>query len=170
MTNVQVTEGRVSVLHAGAEITLTRGETWTPSPAVPEPPAPSPPATGSSASAARANPPAAATAAGTASHPVPPSSLADENRLFQAAMDAKRRGDDRAVVATLDQFLSRYPASPLAANARVERFRALKRLGDSSGAAREARRYLAENPDGFARDEARDTVLAPAPSATRPAP
>jgi hypothetical protein len=41
----------------------------------------------------------------------------------------------------------------------VERFRALKRLGQKSEAAREASRYLLENENGAARDEARSDVL-----------
>jgi hypothetical protein len=37
--------------------------------------------------------------------------------------------------------------------------RALSRLGRTEEAAREARRYLAERPDGFARDEAKRLVM-----------
>ena len=159
ITAVQVTEGRVSVNHAGAEIVLSRGETWS-SEDIPAPP--------ESPSAVVAEPSGsvpAVVAGNAAKFPSAPSSLAQENKLFQNAMDAKRRGDDRRVVSVLDSLLSRYAGSPLANNARVERFRALKRLGDNAAAAREARKYLAEDPDGFARDEARDTVLAPASSA-----
>jgi hypothetical protein len=74
-------------------------------------------------------------------------------------MQAKQRGDDDRVVRELDVLMQRYSDSPLAPDARVERFRALKRLGRTAEAARSARRYLAEQPDGFAREEARDVAL-----------
>lgn len=89
------------------------------------------------------------------------SSLAEQNRLFQAAMDARRQGNDRRALSMLDQLLARYPGSPLEQDARVERFRALKRLGRGAAATRAARRYLAEHPDGFARDEARRMAIGP---------
>jgi hypothetical protein len=56
-------------------------------------------------------------------------------------------------------LLQRFPGSPLVPDARVERFRALQRLGRTEEAARSARQYLAEQPDGFAREEARDVAL-----------
>jgi hypothetical protein len=56
-------------------------------------------------------------------------------------------------------LLRKYPNGPLAPEARVERFRALKRLGEEEAAAREAKKYLLENQDGHARDEARELVL-----------
>jgi hypothetical protein len=43
--------------------------------------------------------------------------------------------------------------------AQVERFRALKSAGQETRASTEARRYLAEHPDGAARSEARDLAL-----------
>ena len=171
ITSVQVTEGRVSVVHAAEQSSLGRGETWVSGalPAVMQP-ASDGALPGGTSSGQRFEPsPSARPPAGARpDKALPQSSLADENRLFQSAMEAKRRGDDRSVVSTLDVLLTRYPSSPLAPDARVERFRALKRLGEQSAAAREARRYLAENPDGFARDEARDTILAPAPSGSMP--
>ena len=87
------------------------------------------------------------------------SALPEQNRLFAAAMAAKGEGRDGDTVRLLGELLGRYPGSPLAQEARVERFRALSRLGRSDEAAREARRYLAEYPGGFARDEARGVAL-----------
>ncbi len=70
-------------------------------------------------------------------------------------MVASRNGDDAGAVALLDTFLARFPRSVLKENAQVERFRALRRLGQVSEASHEARRYLAEHPDGMERDEAK---------------
>ena len=91
--------------------------------------------------------------------PVSAAALAEQNRLFSVAVAASRRGDDARAVALIDELLARYPASPLLPEARVERFRALDRLGRKSEAAREASRYLRENENGAARDEAREVVL-----------
>ena len=41
----------------------------------------------------------------------------------------------------------------------MERFRTLKHMGDNQEAAREARRYLLEQRNGAAQDEARDVAL-----------
>jgi hypothetical protein len=87
--------------------------------------------------------------------------LAQQNRLLQAALAARSQGDHARAVRLLDELLRRYPSSPLAESARVERFRSLRRLGRHSEATREARRYLASYGHGFARDEARGLVLEP---------
>jgi len=81
--------------------------------------------------------------------------LAMQNRVFADAMNARARGDLGGAVRLLDDFLVRYPASVLAEDAHVERFRALAGMGDHRGAARAARAYLAAYGGGFARDEAR---------------
>ncbi|MBI4701185.1 MAG: FecR domain-containing protein [Deltaproteobacteria bacterium] len=62
------------------------------------------------------------------------STLAEQNQLFSAAMAARRRGDDAAAVAQLDELLRRFPESALAQDARVERARAMDRLGRTPGA------------------------------------
>src|SRR5262249_22459789 len=85
--------------------------------------------------------------------------LAEQNRLLAAAMDARKHGDDQGAVRMLDDFLSKYRASPVAEVALVERFRALEHAGNHAEAAREARRYLAAYRDGFAREEARRLAL-----------
>jgi hypothetical protein len=94
-------------------------------------------------------------AAGTGARDSDGSTLAAENALMQAAMAAVREGDDTRAVGLLGGLLSRYPKSPLSQNAQVERFRAMARLGEGRAAARLARLYLGEHPDGMARDEAR---------------
>jgi hypothetical protein len=58
----------------------------------------------------------------------------------------------------LDEILAHFPQSSLVPNVRVERFRALQRLGNSKAAAQTARDYLRESPSGFAEEEARRAV------------
>lgn len=97
------------------------------------------------------------------------SSLAEENALLEAALASGRRGDDAREIQLLGEFLRRFPRSELAQNAEVERFRALSRRGDTVTAARLARRYLGDHPDGMARDEARRlAVEEPASSGSLP--
>jgi hypothetical protein len=173
-TDVSVSEGKVSVERAGARAFLSPGQSRSSRAAEQQ-------ATGETAPAAAA---VAATAAPTVSvAPGPlseprrrtaappakpvrvtardPSALAEQNRLFAAAAAARRSGDDRTALGHLNQLLARYPESPLAPEARVERFRTLKRLGQDAEAAKEARRYLLEHQSGGARDEARDVALQP---------
>jgi hypothetical protein len=163
-TSVSVSEGKVSVRHRHGETALSAGHAWSSgapqqvssldvTPAAERAPA----ATASPAARAPAQTPAAVAA-------VEASKLAEQNRLFQAAMAHKRAGDDRRAVGTLDELLSKHPGAPLAQEARVERMRALQRLGDRAGAARDARRYLAEHGDGFAREEAKEVAVPPTAS------
>ena len=86
----------------------------------------------------------------------PRGNLAQANALLASALDASRRGNDTLALARLDELLRRYPDSPVADNARVERFRTLRRLGRAEEASRAATKYLKGDPDGFARDEARE--------------
>jgi hypothetical protein len=90
--------------------------------------------------------------------------LAEENKLFQTGAEARNRGEYREAYDRFGELLARYPTSPLGVEARVERMRALARMGRSADAAREARKYLADYPDGFAKDEARRLVLAEVPA------
>ncbi|MBI5532123.1 MAG: FecR domain-containing protein [Deltaproteobacteria bacterium] len=139
--------------------------------------APGPSAASSSVGNGRiqAPPPPSTTASGAPSASVAsatagqnPSTLSAEIRLFQQAIEARRQGRDEEAIRCLDLFLARHPGSTLAQEARIERFRALKRLGKDGAAAMEARKYLADHPEGFARDEARSIVLPPpAPSSSR---
>jgi hypothetical protein len=106
--------------------------------------------------------PAPATApAQHAARPPEASTLPEENRLMQAALAAARAGEDARAIKWLNELLARYPASPLAQNAKVERFRALARTGAAEPAATEARRYLNEHPNGMASDEARNIAAEP---------
>jgi TolA-binding protein len=83
------------------------------------------------------------------------STLAEENRLMQAALAARRAGQNARAVQLLTELLTSHPGSPLAQNAEVERFRALLRSGDQQSAARQANAYLSQYPNGMAADEAR---------------
>jgi outer membrane protein assembly factor BamD (BamD/ComL family) len=82
-------------------------------------------------------------------------SLAEQNRLFKEALDARNAGDDVGAARLLGKLLVQFPRSPLAHDARVARFRALRRSGNLELAALEARRYLKEYPNGSASGEAR---------------
>ena len=176
VTRVGVRDGKVLVESQGSRATLVGGAHWSShkrpdsaKPASTVPPASTPPAAPAQGKPARqkAAPPVKSAGASETPHATAVSSLAQQNRLFQAAMDARRSGDDRRALALLDQLISRYPGSPLEQDARVERFRTLKRLGRGGDATQAARRYLAEHPDGFARDEARQMALDPAPDGSR---
>ena len=169
-TTVIVHEGEVSTKSRGKTAVLSPGEdaTWTSSgDTAPTPTTP--------AQAKAAKPPEVATAPakpeapGTKPHQAPaatdrpPStpetSLAAQNKVYAAALAARDKGNDSQAIALLDELLRRYPGSPLAPEARLERFRALKRMGKSQEASSEARRYLRVAPGGAARDEARDVAM-----------
>jgi hypothetical protein len=85
--------------------------------------------------------------------------LTEENKLFSAGVEARNRGEASRAAELFSELLSSYPQSALREAAQVERFRALSRAGLAGRAASEARRYLAEHADGFARSEARDLAL-----------
>lgn len=82
--------------------------------------------------------------------------LAEENSLFHQALRARNQGADARAVQLFTSLLSQYPRTALSQEAKVERFRALGRLGRTQQAAELARRYLAEHPGGFAQAEARE--------------
>ena len=170
VTDVEVTEGKVSVRRGESEIFLLPGQSWSSeASAAKATQADSPPApAGESELPAQTARPGAPLVTGSVSGSpgttpkiasTDPSVLAEQNRLFAAAASARRRGDDRSALTSLNQLLTRFPDSPLAPEARVERFRTLKRMGDDQEAAREARRYLLEQRNGAAQDEARDVAL-----------
>jgi len=89
-----------------------------------------------------------------------PSTLAEQERLFQDAIDARNRGDDAHAADLFGRLVARYPGYE---EAEVQLFRAQKRLGQTAAAAAGARRYLAEHPQGFAHEEARTLALSTAP-------
>jgi hypothetical protein len=173
ITRVAVMVGIVQVRQATSVRLLHPGERWSSSPEPIEGAR-----LGSSENSDEAKPdvagpvnPAAQAAAGVQAPSAPESAkatsnaaeLAEQNRLLQAAVEARNQGNDALVVRRTDELFRQYPRSPLAESARVERFRALRRLGRHAEAARDAQRYLAEYGQGFARDEARDVALSVAP-------
>lgn len=149
VTRVAVFEGVVVVRHAGSEARLAAGDQWP----------------GSCASASQGVAASATAAPALVARTAPAASrgstLSEQNDLFAQAMAAKRRGDPAAALAGFDRFLARYPRSPLAENAAVERMRLLRR-DDPVRAAQAARDYLARYPNGFARVEA-EAVAAGSP-------
>jgi TolA-binding protein len=180
-THVHVTRGSVWVLTQGVQVALlSAGQTWssaggvepaearvapvlptvatpvadltTPSPAGPTPEHATAPSVGHAAAVVTSAKDAAAHKSGT---------LAEENRLFAAGVEARNRGDSQRAAELFGELLSSYPQSTLREVAQVERFRALNGSGQKGRAATEARKYLAEHPDGAARSEARDMALEP---------
>ncbi len=117
VTEVEVQEGVVEVVHAGGSARLAAGARW--SSAEGGPPAQGRP------SVLPSSPRPLVVAPSSAS---PESSLSQQNALYQSAMEAKRQGRDALVVEKLDQLLRRWPDSPLASEARAERARASARL------------------------------------------
>jgi len=168
VTNVTVTQGSVWVRQGDARLVLEAGSQWSSRAA--EQPAPVASAALGAASS-RASSHAETAPSKLASTPssvredkalplaAESSTLAEENDLYAAASRAAREGNDTLAIGTLNGLLSRYPNSPLAQNARVDRFRALARSGRGQEAVAQARRYLADYPNGFARDEAKALVL-----------
>jgi hypothetical protein len=159
---VAVVRGKVGVSSGGAETLLLPGDHWSSEPRIETAAKPAEPAVATATPEARtsvAKNPTKQPPKRPAVASIDPGALGAENQLFASALAASHRGDDRNAVAFLDQLLAHHPESPLVPEARVERFRALKRLGDDAAAAREARRYLLEQHDGAARDEARDVAL-----------
>jgi outer membrane protein assembly factor BamD (BamD/ComL family) len=65
-------------------------------------------------------------------------------------MSAKGRGDSRTAIDALGRLLDRYPASPFAESAALERIKLLAAI-DRARAADEAREYLRRYPSGFGR-------------------
>jgi hypothetical protein len=184
ITSVEVTQGSVWVRQGDSRLVLEAGSHWSsrtsepafaPSTATERvAPAASDTATGSAAPAVSAPlahaelvQPKSVKAPGVApgladAHAQPAeelSTLAQENDLYAAASRAAREGNDALAIGELNGLLSRYPNSPLAQNVRVDRFRALNRSGRTEEAVAQARRYLADYPNGFARDEAKALVL-----------
>jgi hypothetical protein len=102
---------------------------------------------------------------GSASSGVSPTgaTLGAQNDLFQSAVRSQRRGDDEGALAQFDALLTRFPDAPLAADARVRKFRTLARLGRSTEARAAASDYVTRHPEGFARSEAQ-ALLAGAPT------
>jgi hypothetical protein len=124
VTRVSVTEGRVSVASGGREIFLGPGANWSSAPRNEQVEAlPSPEATPQPSVAERTRP--GSPSLGDRRAAVPSSTLAEENELFRSALAARRRGDPGRAIELLDHLLSGYKTSPLVAEARAERARAV---------------------------------------------
>lgn len=160
LTHVAVTRGLVSVQSGGEQTWLRAGEQW------PAPPAPAAapvlePARAAPASEEREIEQTLRRAARVSAQRAraPRHSLAAENRVFAAAMAKHKAGDLSGALQDIERLIHQYPDTLLLQEARVERFRLLRRLGRRSEASREARSYLGDYHDGYARDEARSVAL-----------
>jgi hypothetical protein len=156
VTRVAVEEGVVVVRAKGSEARVAKGERWpsgcqaAPAPTVVEIDPPSPRIT---------NEPK-----GTRTKPAPSSaitpsssSLAEQNALFAEGLAYKNGGQSSQAIGTFEQFMSKYPSSPLAENAAVERMRLLAQIDRARGAAA-ANQYLRRYPNGFGKAEAKAIV------------
>ena len=142
-TRVEVYEGVVVVRHGGVEARLGPGDSW-PAGCVPQPTtAPAAPPVSARPTGRVGSAPAIASA----------SSLAAQNDLFSGAVAAKQRGDASGAIERFDDFVARYPTSPLAESAAAQRMKLLHAI-DSDRTDAAARAYLARWPEGFARAEA----------------
>jgi ferric-dicitrate binding protein FerR (iron transport regulator) len=154
VTRVSVSEGRVAVVADGREHVLVGGDTWI----VPQPAAPTElPETSPASGAAPSAPPPLES---------PTSTLAKENALLAGAMAERAQHHSARALALIDDLLRTYPASPLVETARVDRLRLLEDTGAVLRLRKEAARYLADYPHGFARAEVTRmlaTASSPAP-------
>jgi hypothetical protein len=173
-TRVRVSSGVVSVAAGGHEVYLTAGMEW--SSAAPEaasrgslvePPKEAPVAAAvaqTQAAGATRTPPHRGHAQAHSparDDSASASTLGEENRLLASAIAAAKGGNYGDAVDTLDDLLRRFPTSPVAPEAHVQRFRILEQSGNVAAAAREARTYLALYPEGSAREEAKRLAVEP---------
>jgi ferric-dicitrate binding protein FerR (iron transport regulator) len=157
-TRVRVTEGVVSVTNDGRELFLHPGMQWVSPHAEPAPQPTAPvPANGLTLLTPGVPPPNATFS--LAQKPVANSTLGDQTRLLESAMAASKGGNYAGAISSLNELLRRYPSSGLAPEAHVQLFRALAGAHDYAGAGREARRYLAAYPEGYAHEEAKKLAL-----------
>lgn len=169
-TRVHVAHGIVSVQQRGREVFLTAGQSWVAASAEPAPL--DAPALSAEVDAGEGDEvaddevadeaPASSATSGDergrrrgARRTFDPHELADQNERFARAMALKKNDEAKAALRELGRILRRYPGSPLTQEVRVERLRLLRTLGSSRQAAREARRYLREFPEGYAVNEAK---------------
>ncbi len=152
-TRVDVEHGTVWILQNGERrAVITAGQHWSSEPEAPLRGPRSPCVLSPSAAPSVAPPPALAE----------PGTLAEENRLFRSALDARNRGDVARSAELFGELLRRFPRSVVAEEASLGRLRSLERLGRRAEAQAEAKRYLARFPSGHARAEV-EKVLAPVP-------
>jgi ferric-dicitrate binding protein FerR (iron transport regulator) len=155
-TRLEVSEGVVEVRGTGASILIRAGQHW-PSDCetgrattAVEPAAP----TSDARPRLREVKPTAATA------PERASALTQQNDLFAEGVALRRQGDVGGALRVYQEVIERFPNSPLAENARVERMRVLAKNHDRR-ATGEARLYLARYPHGFAAQEAQQLMAEP---------
>jgi ferric-dicitrate binding protein FerR (iron transport regulator) len=165
-TRVEVTRGIVSVQHAGHEVFLRAGQAWPPA-AAQAAPAPSAAPAEADAGVVNGEPVPSGVEAveerkhgarGAGPRHFDSRQLADQNARFARAMHLKKGGEPARALRELERIVRKYPGSPLAQECSVERLRLLASLGRTRQAAREAKRYLREFPDGYAVREARELL------------
>lgn len=169
-TRVAVTEGLVEVRGAGASTYVHPGETWPPGcQAIASVPAESALAASNSQPKLRRTSVdhrslAASTSplkASDADESTPEqklvkegsSSIAQQNELFSEAAAARRQGDSASAISTFELLMTRYPTSPLAEGAAVQRM-SLLAASNTTAAKNAARQYLTRYPRGYARSDA----------------
>jgi ferric-dicitrate binding protein FerR (iron transport regulator) len=169
-TTVAVTEGAVEVRSRGRKLVLHPGDTWEgecSAPVAEGTRAPAPSRVAKKAPAAPAAQPsseAVASAAEPSQHPkdvAADSSLNEQNDLYATATAARKQGDGARALGLYDRLLERFPKSPLAESASVERIRLLKHLSPERAQA-DARRHLSRYPEGYASAELK-ALLEPPP-------
>ncbi|HEX3854199.1 MAG TPA: FecR domain-containing protein [Polyangiaceae bacterium] len=165
-TRVSVSEGIVEVRGAGASTYVHPGETWpagcTLIPAV---------ATDSTRSAApalalqptplKSDRTERASSVSSEQQALEPaqrpakeaSSIAQQNELFAEANAARQQGDSSRAVSYFEQLIARYPSSPLAEGAAVQRMILLAGMNPAAGRSA-ARQYLVRYPQGYAKNDA----------------
>lgn len=160
-TRLEVSEGAVEVRVASlAAISVKAGEIWptdcqgTVAPAV----TPALQAASTRAGGAPARPEPRAAAPVPVHEPERSSALTPQNDLFAEGVARSRQGDTGGALRSYSELMSRFPSSPLAENAMVQRMRLL--AGSAEGRA-EARRYVARYPRGFAVEEANKLLAEP---------
>ncbi|MEP7050474.1 MAG: FecR domain-containing protein [Pseudomonadota bacterium] len=166
-TRVTVSEGLVEVRGGGASTYVRPGESWPAGCAASDPalsqsahiaapsraePAPARIAMSASASSVNTGSDASTPSAGVRVSKEP-SNIARQNELFALATAQNRSGDREAALASFDALLQRYPQSPLAESASVQRMRLLE-ISNPAAAENAARQYLARYPQGYARTDA----------------
>jgi hypothetical protein len=159
-TRLEVTEGAVEVrLPSANAVSVKAGEVWPADCSEPTrvTPAPGPPAV-NGREEALASKSGARPIAAPKSDAERGSALTAPNDLFAEGVARGRQGDTRGALRIYQELASRFPTSPLAENALVERMRLLSATHE--GAA-EAHRYLARYPRGFAVAEARRLLAEP---------
>jgi hypothetical protein len=168
-TRVNVSEGVVEVRSVIGTFHVHPGEAWpadciVAAPAVSAaahaPPTTRKPPNAIAAERSRNSPEAEDSAARTQSQAKEASSIAQQNELFAEASSAHRQGDDARALSTFEQLMARYPTSPLAESAAVQRMHLLQN-SDPVAARNAAREYLAHYPQGYARNDAERLLAQP---------